>query len=134
MAYISANDVAAIRKELKATFPKYKFSVRKGYNGSSVDVTVVSGPVDFVEVFGDTAHSQAQKYTQINEFHLYYYGKYETFFAKVLEIIKTAPAKAGGKAWFDNSDAMTDYFSIAYYIQLNVGAWDKPYQCTKEYA
>ena len=30
MAYISAEDVSAIRSELKQAFPKWKFSVRKG--------------------------------------------------------------------------------------------------------
>ena len=133
MAYINAKEVAAIRVELKAEFPEFKFSVRKGYNGSSVDVTVISGPVDFAEVFNDE-YSNSRKYAQINHYHLYNYGKYEAFFAKVLEIIKCAPARAGGKAFFDKSDAMTDYFHVAYYMSINVGAWDKPYESTKEYA
>ena len=30
MAYITAQDVKAIREELKVAFPKWKFSVRKG--------------------------------------------------------------------------------------------------------
>ena len=130
MAYISAQDVKAIRDELKATFPKFKFGVRKGYAGSSVDVTIKQGPVDFAEVFTQGRGA----YAQINEYHLYNYGKYEAFFEQVLEIIKCAPARAGGRTWFDKSDSMTDYFHIAYYIHLNVGEWDSPYECTREYA
>ena len=130
MAYISAQDVKAIRDELKATFPKFKFGVRKGYEGSSVDVTIKQGPVDFAEVFTQGRGA----YAQINEYHLYNYGKYQTFFEQVLEIIKCAPARAGGRAWFDKSDSQIDYFHIAYYIHLNVGEWDSPYQCTREYA
>jgi hypothetical protein len=128
MAYISAQDVKAIRDELKATFPKFKFGVRKGYEGSSVDVTIKQGPVDFAEVFTQGRGA----YAQINEYHLYNYGKYQTFFEQVLEIIKCAPARAGGRAWFDKSDSQIDYFHIAYYIHLNVGEWDEPYTCTKE--
>ena len=128
MAYISAQDVKAIRDELKATFPKFKFGVRKGYSGSSVDVTIKQGPVDFADVF----KAERSAYAQINEYHLDFYGKYEAFFEQVLTIIKTAPANAGGRAWFDKSDAQTDYFSIAYYIHLNVGDWNAPYACTKE--
>jgi hypothetical protein len=130
MAYISAQDVKAIRDELKANFPKFKFGVRKGYEGSSVDVTIKQGPVDFAEVFTQGRGA----YAQINEYHLYNYGKYQTFFEQVLEIIKCAPARAGGRAWFDKSDSQIDYFHIAYYIHLNVGEWDTPYQCTREYA
>ena len=44
MAYISKEDVKAIREELKATFPKFKFGVRKStgsmsscYAGSRLD-------------------------------------------------------------------------------------------------
>ena len=128
MAYISAQDVKAIRDELKVTFPKFKFGVRKGSGSLSVEVTIKQGPVDFAEVF----KGERNAYAQINEFHLYLYGKYEAFFDQVLTIIKTAPANAGGRAWFDNSDAQTDYFSIAYYINLAVGEWNAPYACTKE--
>ena len=128
MAYISAQDVKAIRDELKVTFPKFKFGVRKGSGSLSVEVTIKQGPVDFAEVF----KGERNAYAQINEFHLYLYGKHEAFFDQVLTIIKTAPANAGGRAWFDNSDAQTDYFSIAYYINLAVGEWNAPYACTKE--
>lgn len=129
MAYISANEVKAIRTELKAQFPDYKFSVKKGYNGSSVDVTIQQGPVDFAEVFNDRTG-----YAQINQYHLYHYGKYEAFFKRILEIVKSAPALVGGREWFDESDAMVDYFHTAYYIHINVGEWNKPYASTKEYA
>ena len=130
MAYIGAQDVKAIRDELKATFPNFKFGVRKGSGSLSVEVTIKQGPVDFAEVF----KGERTAYAQINEFHLYLYGKHEAFFDQVLTIIKTAPANAGGRAWFDKSDAMTDYFHVAYYINLNVGEWNAPYVCTKEFA
>ena len=133
MAYISANEVKAIRTELKAQFPNFKFSVKKGYNGSSVDVTVVEGPVDFAEIFND-AYALERKYAQINQYHLYNYGKHEQFFEQILKIIKIAPALVGGRAWFDDSDSMVDYFHTAYYIHINVGAWDRPYICNREYA
>jgi hypothetical protein len=34
--------------------------------------------------------------------------------------------KAGD--WFDKSDAQVDYFHTAYYIDVNIGKWNKPYQ------
>ena len=122
MAYINTDEVKAIRNELKVHFPHIKFSVKKGYNGSSVDVSIMASPYDFKEVLGDST------YAQINHYHLYNYGDYESLFNDILTIIKTAPAKAGGREWFDKSDIMTDYFHTAYYMHINVGAWDKPYK------
>ena len=31
-----------------------------------------------------------------------------------------------------HSDAMTDYFDTAYYVNIHVGKWDKPYELNKE--
>jgi hypothetical protein len=35
-----------------------------------------------------------------------------------------------GKDYYDRSDAMTDYFDTAYYTNINLGKWDKPYELT----
>ena len=32
-----------------------------------------------------------------------------------------------GTGWYNNTDIMTDYFDIAYYLDVNVGKWDKGY-------
>ena len=31
---------------------------------------------------------------------------------------------------FDNSDPMTDYFHVGWYVDVNLGRWDKPYVYT----
>ena len=36
--------------------------------------------------------------------------------------------KNGGKVWYNDSDAMIDYFDIAYYVHINVGKWNKQYE------
>jgi hypothetical protein len=131
MAYLNAQDVQAIRKELKETFPKFKFGVRKGAGSLSVTVAVKAGPTDFSSLFKDE-YSQKRRYAQINGYHLGNYGEHTEFFTRVQEIIKTAPSRGEGfrkgEGWYDRSDAMTDYFDTAYYIDINVGAWDKPYE------
>ena len=128
MAYINAEDVKAIRKELKEAFPKFKFGVRKTSTGGRVDVTVKQGPTDFSDICrGDT-------YAQINPYHTGMYGEHSKFFEQVIEIIKTAPMRGNGynkEGWYDRSDAMTDYFDTAYYMSLNVGSYNKPYACSK---
>jgi hypothetical protein len=30
----------------------------------------------------------------------------------------------------DRSDSMTDYFDVGWYISINVGKWNKPYEMT----
>ena len=125
MAYIGKEDVKAIREELKATFPKFKFGVRKR-DWNQVTVTVKEGPTDFSSCFrGDDG------YAQINQYHTQMYGEHQAFFDAIHKIIKTAPIKGEGywkgKGWYDKSDAMTDYFDTAYYISMNVGEWNKPY-------
>ena len=125
MAFINAEDVKAIRNELKATFPKFKFGVRKR-DWNQVTVTVKEGPTDFSDCFrGDDG------YAQINQYHTQMYGDHQAFFDAIHKIIKTAPIKGEGywknKGWYDKSDSMIDYFDTAYYISMNVGSWNKPY-------
>jgi hypothetical protein len=131
MAYLNKEDVAQIRKELKETFPKFKFGVRKD-NGMAVRVTIKSGPTDFSSIFKDE-YSQKRRYTQINGYHMdSFYGEHAEFLKQVQDIIKTAPARGEGyrkgEGWYDRSDAMTDFFDTAYYIDINIGAWDQPYE------
>ena len=128
MAYINATDIVQIRKELKEAFPKFKFGVRKGSGSLSVDVTIKSGPADFVDPHG-------RGYIQVNQYHLGNYGPHEKFLSEIVNIIKTAPSRGEGfhkgDVWYDRSDAMTDYFDTSYYFHINVGSWNKPYVRTK---
>ena len=138
MAYIDTKDVKAIREALKAEFGKdFKFSVTREHF-SSVRISVMSG----VENFYDGSMDSTDKYSgrintftgneQINHYHLHFYGKHEALFTKISEIAHTAPGLAGGKKYFCEDDAMTDYFSRAYYVSINVGKWDKPYEINLE--
>jgi hypothetical protein len=132
MAYISANDVAAIRAELKAAFPKWKFSVRKTSGGLSVDVAILKGTCAFEEGFANSYNGK--RYAQVNQYWIESnWTDYEDKAAllKINEIMHNAPGRAGGKVYFDESDAMTDYFHTAFYTHLSIGQWDKEYECVE---
>ena len=137
MAYISTDEVKAVRVALKERFKnKLKFSVRRE-NYSSLNVSITSGEINFFDGSlnrKDKYHPDAvghvfDGHEQINEYYPEYYGKHEMLIAEIINIMKTAPANIkGGRAWYDNSDAMIDYFDTAYYTHLNIGKWDKPYE------
>ncbi|MDB2315461.1 hypothetical protein N9V27_00640 [bacterium] len=131
MAYLSAKDTQAIRKELKVQFPEFRFNVSKRSGGACV-VTITSGPTDFSDIYRQDAYGD-DGYCQVNVYHIKgdNYNKHTEFLADVLNVIKTAPAKGEGfhkgRGWFDESDSMSDYFHTAFYIDLNIGQYSKPY-------
>lgn len=122
MAYISTSDVKMIREALKVEFPKHRFSVTKESGGLSVNVAVVKGPENLLADIGETWAGAG--YQDINHYHTHMYGEYQGFFDKVVRVIKTAPSRQ----WYDNSDAMIDYFDTAFYMHVSVGKYGKPYE------
>ena len=129
MAYISAQDVQAIRTELKQKFPKWKFAVRKGSGSLSVDVNIMQGTESFDDHF-----SNGRRYAQVNQYWIADHFKDSSerqAIEMINEIMHNAPGRAGGKVYFDESDAMTDYFHTAFYTHLSIGKWDKDYTCVE---
>lgn len=116
MAYMSQEMKTARVPAIKTVLKKYKMkgtiSIR---NHSTLVVTLKSGGFDF-----DT------DYQQVNIYHLgnYFHGEKLDF----MDELKTAML---GNDWYDNSDSHTDYFDVAFYININIGQWNKPYQVTK---
>ena len=136
MAYISTDDVKHIRNELKKELPQYKFSVVRDHH-SSVSIALMKGPAfndyEYFDRYNNTittANLSDGEHHQINQFHLEdFYGKENAdILSKIDTISRTAPAKNGGKVWYNDSDIMTDYFDIAYYVHISVGKWNKPYE------
>ena len=124
MAYITADDVKAIRNELKVAFPGWKFSVRKASGGLAVDVTIQKGTCAF----------EGKDHAQVNQYWIDSHWQDEddkAALTKINEIMHNAPGRAGGKVFFDHSDAMTDYFHTAFYTHLSIGGWNKPYECVE---
>ena len=129
MAYISATDVQAIRTELKEKFPKWKFSVRKGAGSLSVDVNIMQGTESFDDHFNN-----GRRYAQVNQYYIaeHFQDTSERQAIEMInEIMHNAPGRAGGRVYFDESDAMTDYFHTAFYTHLSIGKWDQDYMCVE---
>ena len=113
MAYISQQDKKDLAPGIKSVLNKYgmKGSIAIKHHSSLV-VNLQSGPIDF----------DMDGYTSVNVYHIdkHYTGRAKDFLNELVTAMK-------GTKWFDKSDIMTDYFHTAYYIDINVGKWNKPY-------
>ena len=58
--------------------------------------------------------------------HPHFYGAYEKLFKRITEIAHTAPGAAGGQAYYCNDDAMSDYFDLAYYVNISLVSGTNP--------
>ena len=138
MAYMNQERKAKIAANLKPILKKYgiKGSLRVRSHMAIV-LTLKSGPIDFIansnRVCGSD-HYQVSRgfrpntsgYDQINPywFQDHYDGLAKDFLTEAFKALKSA-------GWYDRSDAQTDYFDTAYYYDINVGTWDKPYVVSK---
>jgi hypothetical protein len=139
MAYMSQEHKAKIAPVVKEILKKYgvkgTLAVR---HHSSLVLNIKSGKIDFIENYIKTdaasycakkmdadqiAYIRTKKTLDINE---YWYQ--EHFTGKAKSFLKEIIAAMKGPEYFNNDDAMTDYFHRSHYIDINVGAWNKPYE------
>lgn len=113
MAFMNQEHKKELAPAIKAVMKKYKMKgsiAVKHY--STLVVNLKEGPLDFSE----------------NDNRVYPYNVGDTFTGKTKEFLVELTDAMKGDGWFDKSDIMTDYFHTAYYMEVNVGKWDKPYK------
>ena len=141
MAYMNqdkkAKIVAAVKPILKKYGIKGTFAVR---NHSTICLNIKSGSIDFIENYIKTdadlpygkhmsadqvAYIRKNKSLDVNPywFHEHFSGDAKKFLSEVMPAMKAAD-------WYDESDAQTDYFNTAYYVDVNIGSWKNPYELT----
>ena len=135
MAYMSQQKkkelAPAIREWCKMYGVKATIAVR---NHSTLVVNIKSGRLPFCQNYFDTCNSGASyarpgngvaevpKYIQVNP-----YWCQEHFGGTCREFLKGLIARMN-KGNHDNSDVMTDYFDVGWYVDVNIGDYDKPYE------
>lgn len=137
MAYVSKEKKAEIAPVIKALLKKYNLKGSLSVNNhSTLVLTIKSGSIDFIKNYNDTTANNAQHnsmggyvakdYLDVNTYWIddHYTGKAKTF-------LKEAKKALEGEGFFNNDDAMTDYFHRSHYIDINVGKWNKAYVVTK---
>ena len=141
MAYMSQEKKAKLAPAIKAVLKKYgvKGSLAVS-NHSTLVLNVKSGPIDFVENYIQTdidkPYGQKMAIDQVNylrkqqalDVNVYWYK--EHFSGKALKFLQEiVPLMNMGN--HDRSDAQVDYFDVGWYIDVNIGRWNKPYQVAK---
>jgi hypothetical protein len=134
MAYVNQEMKSKIAAAVKPILAKYgvkgSLSVR---HHMAIVLTLKSGKIDFIgnsnRVCGNSHYQLSRGFTPntsgydtVNKYWYqdHYDGLAQAFIAEAIIALQSA-------GWYDRSDAMTDYFDTAYYIDINIGRWDKPY-------
>jgi len=117
MAYMNQERKAELATGIKSVLKEYGVKGTIGVrNHSTLTVNIKSGAIDFDGEAGGDGYIQVNPYW-IDE---HYEGVAKEFLSKLKD------AMMDGN--HDKSDVMTDYFNVGWYIDINIGKWDKPYK------
>ena len=133
MAYMSPEKKAKIAPKIKAILAKYKvkgsLAVR---NHMTLCLNLKSGSIDFIansnKVCSNNHYQVASGfkpstsgYDQVNPYHFkdHYDGKALAFMQEVFAAMNDGN--------HDRSDIQSDYFDVGWYVDVNIGKWDKQY-------
>jgi hypothetical protein len=125
MAYMSQEKKAKIAPAVKAILKKYNVKASLAVrNHSTLVLNVKQGPIDFIKDFGNP--EDAAKFgIQVNPYwyHEHFTGESKKFLSEVITAMNDGN--------HDRSDIQTDYFDVGWYVDVNIGQWNKPYALEK---
>ena len=119
MAYVSQTDKKELSIGIKKVLKKYNMKASIAVNNhSSLVVNIQSGPIDF---------NMRDDHDQVNVYwiHEHYEGVAKEFLTELLVEMK-------GTKYYNNDNAMVDYFDRSHYCDINVGKWNKSYVQTAD--
>ena len=113
MAYVSKEDKKELAPEIKKVLAEYGVKgTIKVRNYSTLVVTLRKVPAGLF--------TAKEIENGVNVYHLEWFeGTAKKFLTKLLAAMK-------GTRWYDNTDAMIDYFDTAWYNDIKIGEWNKP--------
>jgi hypothetical protein len=138
MAYFNQERKQEKSPAIKAILKKYNvkgsLSVR---NHSTFVLNIKSGSIDFVENFITTdskvMHGRKMSQEQIeyirknNSLDVNPYWYQEHYSGKALDFLKEIFDAMNEGNW-DKSDIQSDYFNVGWYVDVNIGKWNQPYE------
>lgn len=132
MAFMNQDRKATLAPAIKQILKRYgikgSIAVR---NRMTLVLNIKSGTLDFIKDYNETVGarpggfrlgSPATTYLDINP---YWYQ--EHFSNKVIRTFLKEIFAAMNVGNHDRSDIQTDYFDVGWYVDVNIGKWNKPY-------
>lgn len=130
MAFMNQEKKAKLAPAIKDVLKKYglKGTISVAIHRTLV-VNIKSGSIDFIANFNETNSDHrdfrpASDYIDVNP-----YWYHEHFSGRAKECL-TELLTAMNVGNHDRSDIQTDYFDVGWYVDVNIGKWNKPYVVT----
>lgn len=130
MAYMNQDKKRVIKAAIDKIAKPYgiKYSLRVRYH-STIICTITAAPIDFIGNFkavtGDKFNINGAPLDNISV-NPYWYDDH--FSGKPREVIGQLIDALKAADYFDHSDAQADYFCRAYYFDLNIGDYNRPFK------
>lgn len=124
MAYVSQELKAKLAPTIKAICKKYNVRASLAVrNHSTLVLNISEGMLDFIGDYHDPVRGMEYGYIQVNPYWYqdHFTGDCREFLSEIITAMN-----AGN---WDRSDAQTDYFNVGWYVDVNIGRWNKPYAC-----
>ena len=126
---------AKIANALKPILAKYGMKGTLKCRQHAITLTLRQGPIDFIGDLNESRNGRLgvskDEMRKHYELQVNQYWIDEHYTGVSLEFLKQVNEAMQAADYYDNSDAQIDYFDTAYYYDIHVGAWNKPYTLTK---
>ena len=140
MAYVTQEIITKARTALKALNKEYGVKATlSGKGDSTLYLTIAEGPIDFISNYCENVKTKRHQrdteqvitwVTKEQNISVNQYYLDSSFSGIALEYLEKAKAIMHVDHW-DKSDIQSDYFNCAYYVNISVGRWNKPYKFVK---
>lgn len=122
-------ELKKVKKDFENNGGALKYSLRVRHH-STIVLTIRECSLDLLTEYYKTVNENNgpdfqvpyRDYAQVNHYHLD-----RQFTGESLELMKRLNAALHLEHW-DESDMQVDYFNCAYYTDINLGDFDKPYK------
>lgn len=141
MAYMSQERKAELAPVIRAVCKKYNIKASIAVrNHSTLVLNIKQGDIDFVENYISTDANKPHA-NKMSEDRIAYvrkngsldvnpYWYQEHFSGRALNFLKEV-FNAMNNGNHDRSDIQSDYFDVGWYVDVNIGQWNKPYALVK---
>lgn len=131
MSFISQDEKKIVASQVKPVLAKFGLKGTLSIqHHAKLTLTISSGKIDFIANYNagtkiNDRYLPKTDYIDVNEYHYK-----NTFSGEAVDAITQLYTAMRTADWRDESDIMTDYFDISYYVNINIGTYDKSYKVT----